>query len=107
MSTNGEPELDSTDFNNVPPNAPPLIDGSVVWTANVDDVVTVTLASFDPVAVNEVPPFAVLQVTKNPVVVFVDAIVTDVTTGPPDEAANVQEDPVALRSKIILNPDGA
>ena len=56
VKTNGDEDDDSVPFNNVPPNAPPLIVGADVCTANFDVVVTVTPPSFDPVAVNVVPP---------------------------------------------------
>ena len=56
VKTNGVEDDDSVPFNNVPPNAPPLIVGADVCTANFDVVVTVTPPSFDPVAVNVVPP---------------------------------------------------
>ena len=60
-----------------------------------------------PVAVRLVPLWAVLQVTKNPVVVWLSATVTDVTDAPPDDAANVHDDPDADTSKPNPNPDGA
>ena len=60
-----------------------------------------------PVAVKDVPAWTVLQVTKNPVVVFVVATVTDVTEAPPDDAANVHDDPDADTSNPNPNPDGA
>ena len=107
VRTNGVDEADSVPFNNVPPNAPPLIVGADVWTANFEVVVTVTPPSLAPVAVNVVPPSFELQVTKNPVVVFVVATDTDVTLLPPEEAANVHDAPVAVKSKVRANPDGA
>ena len=107
VRTNGADDLDSVPFNNDPPNITPVMVGTAFCTANFDVVVTVTPPSFVPVAVSVVPPFAVLQVTKNPVVVFVDAMLMVDTEVPPEEAANVHDAPVEDKEKSIPNPDGA